>query len=256
MKFNLFNKKLKVSESSTLMIYNIKKLNNKVASDIMIPRVDVVYFYIGQPLEEVVKIINSEGYSRYPVWKDKIDNIVGVLYVKDIFYHLKKINSELTIKKSRLEEDMIREAIFIPETKKIGSLLQEFKTKKVHMAIVLDEFGGFSGIVTLEDIIEIIMGDIQDEYDEEMEPIKEIGKNTYDVDARLSLEDLEERLGLDFSSYKEDVDTISGLIYNVTEKVPKIGEEIEINKVKYQVIRKEGNKIIRLKITIPNKDNE
>ncbi|HOJ49763.1 MAG TPA: hemolysin family protein [Spirochaetota bacterium] len=253
---DLFKKREKFSESLEIMIENIKKLKNKIASDIMIPRVDVISFSIGQKIESVIKTINSEGYSRYPVWKEKIDNIIGVLYVKDIFFHLSKSEDNLTIKKKVIEEDMIREALFIPETKKIESLLQDFKSKKVHMAIVLDEFGGFSGIVTLEDIIEIITGEIQDEYDEEIEPIREIEKNVYDIDARLTLEEIEEKLGLNFDDYKENVDTISGLIYNVIEKVPKIGEGIEINNVKYQITKKEGNKIIRLKLTITKKENE
>ena len=254
---NLFAGKKDEADPSSLsaflhqMLLGVKKLGEKVATDIMIPRVDVTTIYLGQPLEEVIGSMREHGYSRFPVWKEKLDNVVGVLYAKDLLYRLEKDQEYSTIKRKVISEDMLREPFFIPESKKIESLLKEFKSKKVHMAIVLDEYGGFSGVVTLENIIEIIIGDIQDEYDFEQEEIKKITDNIYEVDARTLLEDLEEGLGLNFGEHKEEIDTLGGLIYNTLEHVPQMGEEMEINKVLYQVIRTEGNKILSIKLKLP-----
>jgi CBS domain containing-hemolysin-like protein len=240
-----------LSDFLSYMLGRIKKLAEKVASDIMIPRVDVTTLYIGQPLEEVVEIIKEQGFSRFPVWKDKLDNIVGILYVKDLLYQMENGEKGLALREKEISENMLRKSFYIPESKKIESLLKEFQSKKVHLAVVLDEYGGFSGIVTLEDIIEVITGDIQDEYDFETADIRKIDDNSYEIDARASLEELEEELKLDFSEYTEEIDTLGGLIYNTLERVPRIGESIEINGVSYQIVRKEGNKILSIKAVIP-----
>jgi len=238
------------------ILLRINKLVEKVASDIMIPRVDAVTLHIGQPLEEALEIIRKNGHSRFPVWKDKLDNIVGILYLKDILYQIQKKDEKLVLSEEKITQSMLRESFFIPESKKVESLLKEFQAKKIHMAVVIDEYGGFSGIVTLEDVLEVIIGDIQDEYDFEEVSIKKINEEVYEVDARTSLEELEETLAIDFGEYKEEIDTIGGLIYNRIERVPKIGEEIKIDHIVYQVIKKEGNKILTLKLKLMPQDND
>lgn len=245
-----------LSDFLTLTIGRVEKLGQKVASEIMIPRVDATALSIGQPFSKVIEIMKDKGYSRFPVWKDKLDNIVGVLYVKDLLYRMSPDGSCVALKEEVINEDMLRESFFIPESKKVESLLKEFQTKKVHMAVVLDEYGGFSGIVTLEDIIEVIVGDIQDEYDSETADIREMEENIYELDARTALDELEEQLGLDFTDYKEEIDTIGGLIYNTLERIPSIGEHVEINGDSYQVIKKEGNKILSLKASISPRQKE
>lgn len=243
-----------ISDFLNSLVGKVKKLSGKVASDIMLPRVDVVTAWLGQPINEFLDVLKENKYSRYPVWKEKLDNIVGILYFKDFVNYLKSSENQTTFEKETLTEDMVREPFFIPESKKIESLLKEFQSKKVHLAVVLDEYGGFAGIVTLEDIIELIVGDIQDEYDTEMASIKKITESIYEVAARATLEEVEEALKLNFSRYKEDIDTIGGVVYNILERVPMIGEEVEIDGLIYQILKKEGNKILTLKIKIPPKN--
>lgn len=246
-----------LSDFLNYMIRRVKKLGEKEASDIMIPRVDATTLSIGQPLSEVIEIIKEKGYSRFPVWKEKLDNIVGILYVKDLLYALNTENNNISLTDKEISEKMLRQSFFIPETKQLESLLSEFQLKKVHMAVVLDEYGGFSGIVTLEDIIEVITGDIQDEYDSEAAEIKKVSERVFQIDARASLDDLEESLGVDYSEFKEEIDTLGGLIYNTLERIPQIGEEVEINCVVYQITKKEGNKLLSIKAKFPlNEANE
>ncbi len=234
------------------MLKGVGKLGEKVATDIMIPRVDSITLQFDQPIAEVIEIMKNNGFSRFPVWKDKLDNIVGILYVKDLLYRFKQTNEDSTVIKDKvIKEEMLRKPFFVPESKKVESLLKEFQSKKVHIAVVLDEYGGFSGIVTLEDIIEIIIGDIQDEYDFEQDDIRKITDNMYEIDARIALDELEEKLNLDFSDYKNEVDTLGGLLYNEVERVPSIGEEVSIKNNIYQVAKKEGTKILVIKLKIP-----
>jgi CBS domain containing-hemolysin-like protein len=243
-----------LSDFLNSMTGGIRKISEKVASDIMIPRVDVSAVNVGMTLDDVVDVVKKDGYSRFPVWEEKLDNVVGILYVKDLFFQLNVQEENLVLKKDRhLSRTMVREAFFIPETKKIESLLKEFLKKKVHLAIVLDEYGGFSGIVTLEDIIELITGEIHDEYDNVEVEIKKISELVYEILSRTDLETIEETLGIDYSAYKEEIDTIGGLIYNKLERVPRLNEEIEIDHILYQIIRKEGNKILILRVTFPEK---
>lgn len=247
---------LELSPFLTAMTTRIKKLGEKIASDIMIPRVDTSTIHIGQPIHEVIEMIKDEGYSRLPVWKDNLDNIVGVLYVKDLFYRLEAENSSLIFKEGIISEKFLRDPFLIPESKKVESLLKEFQSNKVHLAVVLDEYGGFSGIITLEDILEIITGDIQDEYDSETADIRKISDTLYELDSRTGLEEVEEALGISYTAYKEEIDTVGGLIYNNLERVPRIGEEILIDGIRYKITKKEGNKILSLKVEIPPQTKE
>ncbi len=252
----LFGNKKEDPDSSHLssflkhMIKGVEKLAEKVATDIMIPRVDTTTIQLNQPIKEVVKVMKAIGFSRYPVWEEKLDNIIGVLYVKDILYRLNSKGEAHLLKENSLTENMIRKPFFIPETKKVESLLKEFLKKKVHLAIVIDEHGGFSGIVTLENIVEIIIGDIQDEYDFEQEPILKVTDNMYEIDARTLLEDLEEALKIDFSNYKGEIDTLGGLIYNLFDRVPSIGEQKVLDDITYIVTNTEGTKIKNIKIKL------
>ena len=194
MSFLNFNKKksseLKTSEEISLeqeeifneekedMIQGIEELHDTTVKEVMVPRIDVDFISIDTEIDELLEKISESGHSRFPVYSESIDNVTGVLYVKDIVYSICK-NKKIEVEK------IIRKPYFVPESKRIDSLLREFKRKHLHIAIAIDEYGGVSGIITMEDIIEEIVGDIQDEFDNEREDITSLGNNTYLCDARV-----------------------------------------------------------------------
>jgi magnesium and cobalt transporter len=259
-KFSWFKKsKKKPGESlesplQKAIINRVSKLETKDVVDIITPRVDVVSFHIDETLDVVITKIRKAGFSRYPVWENGVDNIIGILYVKDLFYYITNIENPV-LNELKIERSLVRKPFFIPESKHLGALLETFQSHKVHIAIILDEYGGFSGIVTLEDIVEVILGDIQDEYDREEDDIFKLSQNVYLVDGRTSLEIVEEKLGIDYSEYKDSIDSIGGLIYSVFDRVPTTGERIEISGITYQVQNISKNKILAVKIWLPIKES-
>ena len=229
------------------MIRGIVELSETTVREIMVPRIDVVSLALGAPLKELLEIILDSGYSRYPVYQDTIDNVVGVLYAKDLLRYMVDGDDVKW-------EDMIRTPYFVPEGKKINDLLREFRRRKVHIAIVVDEYGGTAGVVCFEDIIEEIVGDIQDEFDNEKEDILKIGESVYLCDARLNIEDLNDRLHLNLPN--EDVDSLGGFVFNLIGKIPVQFEKVTFNNVDFIVQEMEGHKIISLKLVInPKKDS-
>ena len=211
------------------MLLNVLRLDQKQAHEIMIPRTDLVCAEVGDTLEEVAKLIIESGHSRIPIYKDNKDHIVGIIHAKDLLrYCLIDKSGEVAL------TDIIRPPLFIPDTKNIKEILFEFQSRKVHMAIVLDEYGGTSGIVTLEDVLEEIVGEIEDEYDRPRP--KEIIKQSdgsYLVTGRTYLEDLNEQINLDLES--EQVETISGYLCQLAGRVPQKGEKIVDDRYEYQV---------------------
>jgi len=221
------------------MIKGIVELSETTVKEVMIPRIDVVFVSMDMPLEEILKIVIESSHSRFPVFKDTIDNVVGILYTKDL---LRIIVTKQDIDMAKI----IKPPYFIPESKKINSLLHEFKRRKVHIAVAVDEYGGVSGIVSLEDIIEEIVGDIQDEFDEEEEDIIKVDENTYFCDTRAYIEDLNEQLGLDLSH--DDYDTLGGFVFDLFGKIPVEYEKVTYNGINFIVQSMEGNKIKTIKI--------
>ena len=221
------------------MIKGIVELSGTTVKEVMIPRIDVVFVSMDLPREEILKIVVESSHSRFPVFKGTIDNVVGILYTKDL---LRIIVTKQDIDIAKI----IKPPYFIPESKKINSLLHEFKRRKVHIAIAVDEYGGVSGIVSLEDIIEEIVGDIQDEFDEEEEDIIKVDENTYFCDTRAYIEDINEQLGLNLSH--EDYDTLGGFVFDLFGKIPVEYEKVTYNGVNFIVQSMEGNKIKTIKI--------
>lgn len=220
---------------------NIKKFGSLTAKEIMVPRIDVVSVSTDSNIEEAIQLINEKGHSRIPVWEKNLDNIIGVLYAKDILKHFKDDNLPEI-------KSLIRHAYFVPESKLIISLLAEFKKEHVHFACVIDEYGGFSGIVTMEDVLEEIVGDIQDEYDQEEDEIKAISENMYIVDSRLPINDFNDFFAFDIPN--DDCDTIGGFIFELFGKVPSVREKIKYkNLLEFEVLNIIGNKIKKVKIT-------
>jgi putative hemolysin len=206
-----------LEEEEREMIHGIFELESTVAREVMTPRTDMVYLDVFTKLNDVLAIVVEKGNSRIPVYEDNIDNIVGILHVKDLLRCWYKYEQDVSLR------NMLRPPLFVPETKKIDDLLQEFKSEKTHMAIVLDEYGGTAGIVTIEDVIEEIVGEIQDEYDtEERPPVERLADGSYSADARISIDEVNDLLAINLPS--EDSDSIGGFVINHLGRVPQEGE--------------------------------
>lgn len=228
------------------MIRGIIKLPELNARDIMIPRVDVFAVDSETELKPLVKTMCKAGHSRVPVYKDTIDNIVGILYVKDLL----KLLIDPSRRKFQLKK-ILHETYFVPETMTLDELLLEFKKRNLHLAVVVDEYGGISGLVTLEDILEEIVGDIRDEYDTvELPEIEKLSKNTYEVDSRMTIADFNETLGLDLS--QDEFDTIGGYVLDLFGKIPKKGETIKEGRIQFAIKDISGTIINRITVTLSN----
>jgi len=234
------------------MINSIFDFDDTIVKEIMVPRIDMVCIEINTPIEELVELIIDLGYSRVPVYNETVDNIVGIVYAKDLLNFLNQ-DGEMEIKK------IMRPAYYVPETKEIDSLLTELRKEKIHMAIILDEYGGTEGLVTIEDLLEEIVGDIQDEYDVEERQIKVISETEILVDARVDIDEINEVLNIDLP--EEDYETISGFILSTLGYVPEEGEEIEFENltliVKDTVQRRISKvKIIKEKLEVVDEEKE
>ena len=200
-----------LNEEKRDMIRGIEDLSETSVKEVMIPRIDVDFLSVGLPQDELLEKIAESGHSRFPVYSESIDNVIGVLYVKDLIAAFARHE---TVDLER----HVRKAFFVPESKRIDSLLREFKRRHIHIAIAIDEYGGISGIVCMEDIIEEIVGDIQDEFDNEREDIISLGDNIWLCDARVNLDDLNETLGCEFPN--EEFDTLGGFVFDLFGKIP------------------------------------
>ncbi len=223
------------------MIKGIVELSDTSVKEIVVPRIDVVFISYDTSHEELLNIIVTHGYSRYPVYKETIDNVIGILYVKDLFSYVKN-------KSTIVLEQIIRKPFFVPESKRLDALLREFKRRKVHIAIVVDEYGGVSGILCLEDIIEEIVGDIQDEFDDEKEEIIKIGENMYLCDARTEIEDVNEAAGIHLP--EEPFETLGGFVFDLFGKIPVTYEKTTYENIDIIVQDIDGHKINSVKLII------
>ena len=231
------------------MIRGVMMLSELNAKDIMIPRVDVVAIESGIDLKSLVKLILEAGHSRMPVYEETIDNIIGILYVKDLIKFLTDPGKKFNVKK------LLHDPLFIPETMPLDELLRDFKIKKLHLAIVVDEYGGVGGIVTMEDILEVIVGDINDEYDEVEKPeCERIGPNTFEVDSRMLISDFNRETGLSITT--EDFDTIGGFVFDLFGRVTQKDESVKFENLTFRIKEISGTKIERLTVTISKSKKE
>ena len=223
------------------MLLGILRFNDLQVQDTMIPRTDIDCVPDDMPLQEVARIIVRSGHSRIPVYKDTRDNIVGILHAKDVLSSLlEQADDEPSV------PTVMREPFFVPETKSIRTLLQEFRARKQHIAIALDEYGGTSGLITIEDVLEEIVGDIEDEHDApRQEDIRPLGENVYELTGRALLEDLED-LGVDLDS--DEVDTIGGYLSMEAGHVPGPGERFTLRGWTFTVLEADRKLIIRLRM--------
>ena len=223
------------------MLLSIFALDETVAREIMLPRIDIMALDIQTPLKEAIQLIHEAGHSRIPLYEESLDHIVGLVYAKDLI----TLNDKDIA--TRGLRSLMRPTYFVPETKKVLDLLRELRQRKVHMAVVVDEYGGTAGLVTIENIVEEIVGDIRDEYDAAEESLFEkITDSEYVVDARMSLDDLNDLLDVELPS--EDADTLGGLIYERLGKVPAAGETVRTDDLRLDVLSVTENRIGKVRV--------
>ncbi len=223
------------------MIKGVVELSDTTVKEVMVPRIDVVFLSKDTPPREMLKGIIECGHSRFPIYEETIDNVVGILYAKDLLKFFNNLEN-LDI------GSIIRKPYFVPESKRLDTLLKEFKHRHVHIAVAVDEYGGVSGIVCMEDIIEEIVGDIQDEFDHEEEDILKIGDNIYQCEGRINIEDLNEQLSINLPTM--DFDTLGGFVFDLFGKIPVKYEKVSFENIDFIVQEMDGHKIKTIKLVI------
>jgi CBS domain containing-hemolysin-like protein len=237
-----------IEEEEKEMIHSVFEFGDTVVREVMVPRPDMITLPADATMEDAIGLTMEHGFSRIPVYKENLDDIVGVLYAKDLIKRLNKAEPGQRVGK------MVRQAYFIPETKRLGELLRELQKLKVHMAIVVDEYGTVVGLVTIEDLLEEIVGEIFDEFDHEVKLVEQVAQKRFKVDARVNMDDLKELLG--FELPHEEVDTVGGLVFKVMGKVPVPGEAFVYNGVAFKVEKVRNNRISKVMMEIIGENPE
>lgn len=232
------------------MLTNIFDISDIQVKEVMVPRTDVIAVDENINKVALLSLIEETEFSRIPVYRDSLDNIVGILYVKDII--------RMTCRGYEVAEVMklLRDPLIVPESKKIDMMLKDFQEKRLHMAVVVDEYGGTAGIVTLEDILEEIVGDILDEYDNEEKEVSQIGENAYIVDAGMDFEDFCEMFGMEMTEELQDCETIGGLILDIAGEVPNVGDKYSWRDFRFTVKDRKDNRIIKVLTEIHKQDDK
>ena len=241
---NVGEKEGKLQHDKGEMINNIFDIADITVKEVMVPRTDITAVKECSTTEEIKSVIRTTEYSRIPVYRNSLDNIIGILYAKDLI-RLKgtDYNAEDLLK-------LLRKPLFVPETKKIDLLLKEFQKNKLHIAVVVDEYGGTAGIITMEDILEEIVGDILDEYDIDSEEIKQVTETKYLINGRMSIDDFCDYFKIDDFSEDDDYDTIAGFVFDLAGEFPKINDEFIWNNFKFTIRGMNKRRIALLEMEI------
>ena len=233
------------------MLEGIVNFGNTDTREVMCPRIDIFALSYQMSLQEIIPLILSKGFSRIPVYSEKKDNIKGILYTKDLLPHLNKSDYEW--------QKLLKPPIYVPENKKLDDLLKEFQQKKNHLAIVVDEYGGTSGLITLEDIMEEIIGDISDEFDEIDLNFSKIDESTYVFDAKISLKDFFRVINIEdsglFDNIKGEAETLAGLVLEITKKFPRRGQKVVFKGYKFIVEEIDQFRVKQIRVCLPLKNN-
>ncbi len=232
-----------IEKTEQKMLFSIFEFGDTLVREVMTPRVDIVSLSVESNLEDVLKCITNSNHSRIPIYEKNIDNIVGILYIKDLF-KIFSIKSEKTLNL----RSILRNAYFVPETKRVDELFNEMQKNKTQIAMVFDEYGGLSGLVSLEDILEEIVGEIQDEYEVEEKSFQKIGENAYLISGALEVEEFNEHFNANFSN--EEATTIGGIILEKLGRLPNPGEEVNIDKFKFIISKIRNRRIVQVKVII------
>ncbi len=233
-----------IDQDTREMIEGVMEIAELRVRDIMIPRSQIVFIDETQDLEGCLDIIIETAHSRFPVIADERDNVRGILHAKDLLKFLREKPEEFDLKQ------LLRPVVIVPESKRVDRMLKEFRSERFHMAIVVDEFGAISGLVTIEDILEQIVGDIEDEFDEEeiVANIRQLSRHTYAVRALTDIDDFNAQFNTHFAD--EEVDTIGGVIMQAFGYLPKRGEEIALDEINFKVTSADSRRIIQLRVTV------
>jgi putative hemolysin len=223
------------------MLYKVFDFADKEAHDVMVPRPEVVALSVELPPQEALAAVIDSPYTRYPVYRDSLDDVLGILHVRDLFHALYDRGMENVV-----IEHIVRPAYVVPETKDLASLLAEFRRRNQHLALVVDEYGSVQGIVTLEDLLEEIVGEIEDEYDLPDESIEQIGENRIRVHGTYTIDDFNERFGTDLP--QEDYHTLAGLVFGMLGRAAEPGDEVEADSLLFRVVEVDGPRIERLEV--------
>jgi len=235
-----------LEEAETEMIHSIFEFADTPVREVMIPRIDIVALETDTTVEQAVDLALQGGLSRIPVYEGTIENITGVLYTKDMLKQLREGHDALPIR------DLVRPAYFVPETKKLDDLLLEIRQKRVHMVIVIDEYGSVSGLVTIEDLVEEIVGDIKDEYDQEETLYERVNDQEYIVSAKLSIDEFNDLMGTKLEN--EDYDTLGGFLYAQLDKIPVAGDTITFEHHRFTILSTRGRRIVRVRVELLPKE--
>ncbi len=230
-----------IEEDERQMIHSVFEFSDTVVREVMVPRIDMACVEDTTTVDGVLRVILEEGHSRIPVYHETIDQVVGVVHVKDLLSHVKAGHHSLAV------GEVMRPAFFVPESKRLDDLLREMRRKRTQMAIVVDEYGGTAGLVTVEDLVEEIVGPILDEHDVDEKLFETVNDHTAIVDGRLSIEEVSELMGLDLPA--GEVDTIGGFVYSLLGHVPAQGEKVDAGEAEIVVEKLEGHRIARLRIS-------
>lgn len=230
-------------EKEQELVDSILDFSDKIVREVMVPRIDVDCIELSDDIQTIVKQVKKAGRSRIPVYRKIIDDIAGVLYAKDLLgLETSRSNGDFHL------ESILREAYFVPEFKRIDELFAEFQTSRIHMAVVVDEYGGMAGIVTMEDIVEEVFGEIRDEYDSEPPMVRKIGGGSYRIDARLPVDDLNDLLETDLEE-DEDYESAGGLLYHTLGRIPEPGDSADIDSWRFTVEKVSGQRIVFIRIS-------
>ncbi|BER92626.1 hemolysin family protein [Atrimonas thermophila] len=231
------------------LINEVFDFGDTMAYEVMTPRTDIVAVDEEATVKDVLEVFRKNHYSRIPVFREDIDHIVGFVHIKDILVLYEEGMLDKKVK------EILRPVYFVPATKKVIELLREMQRRRVHMAIVLDEYGGTAGLVTIEDLLEELVGEIRDEHDREAAPYRKVGENEYLVDASIQIEELNELLGLDIPE-SEEFESVGGLVMELLDKVPEEGEVVKIGRYLLKVERMRGKRIITLRLIVESDEEE
>ena len=229
-----------LEEEEREMIHNVFELADTSVREVMVPRIDMVTVEADVSVDEAMSLIVQGGQSRIPVYDGSIDNIIGVLYAKDLLRNVAARQHPASVR------ELVREAYFVPESKRLDDLLRELQQQRVHMAIVVDEYGAVAGLVTIEDLVEEIIGDIQDEYDKEELLVERISADEYLVDAKISLDELNEVLDTNLTS--EEYETLGGFVYAKLDKIPTVGDVVRHDGFTFTILGTKGRRVTKVKV--------
>ena len=231
-----------IEEDEKQMIAGIFEFGETTVREIMVPRLDIVAVEVSEPLSQALDLIIANGHSRIPVYEDSIDHLLGVLYAKDLLLCLRDGSQDISVRQ------LLRQAYFVPQSKKLDELFEEMQAHRIHMALAVDEYGGTAGLVTIEDLLEEIVGEIQDEYDSEEPQLKKLAPEIYIFNARYDIDEVSELIDVDLSAGRENIDTLGGFIYSQLGRVPEQSESIQFKGWRFTVLSVDSRRIEQVRV--------